>query len=88
MKDQKNCSKCLPSFAMQASARRVQECLRFDEFPERRFEFAAKLQTEKLPGDLQNVVAGFQFREELLFLQLKCDLLFSGQNRAYSFRNA
>jgi hypothetical protein len=68
------------------------ECLRFDEFHERRFEFAAKLQTEKLPGDLQNAeylfVAGFQFREELLFLQLKCDLLFSGQNRAYSFRNA
>jgi hypothetical protein len=67
------------------------ECLRFDEFHERRFEFAAKLQTEKLPGDLQNAeylfVAGFQFREELLFLQLKCDLLFSGQNRA-SFRNA
>jgi hypothetical protein len=68
------------------------ECLRFDEFHERRFEFATKLQTEKLPGDLQNAeylfVAGFQFREELLFLQLKCDLLFSGQNRAYSFRNA
>jgi hypothetical protein len=49
------------------------EC--FDEFPARRFELAAKLQTEKLPGHLQNAeylfVAGFQFREEFLLLQLK-----------------
>jgi hypothetical protein len=28
------------------------ECFCFDEFPKRRFEFATKLQTEKLPGDL------------------------------------
>ncbi|KAH0815261.1 hypothetical protein GEV33_007529 [Tenebrio molitor] len=44
---------------LQASARRVHvskkaevdsECLCFDEFPERRFEVAAKLQTKKLPG--------------------------------------
>jgi hypothetical protein len=33
-------------------------------------------------------VAGFQFREEFLPLQLKCDLLVGGQDRAYSFRNA
>jgi hypothetical protein len=48
------------------------------------------LQTEKLPGDLQDVehlfVIGFQFREE--FLELKCDLLVGGQDRAYSFPNA
>jgi hypothetical protein len=30
------------------------EYLYFDEFPERRFELAAKIQTETLPGDLQN----------------------------------
>jgi hypothetical protein len=67
-------SKCLPSFAMHASARRVQESqtrfrMPFDDFPERRFKLTAKLQTEKLPGDLQNseylFVASFQFREEL-----------------------
>jgi hypothetical protein len=67
------------------------ECLYFDEFPERRFELAAKLQTEKLSGDLKDAeylfVADFQFREEFL-LQLKCDLLAGGQDRAYSFRNA
>jgi hypothetical protein len=44
------------------------------------------------PGDLQDAeyffVAGFQFREEFLLLQLKCDLLVGGQDRAYSFRNA
>jgi hypothetical protein len=33
-------------------------------------------------------VAGFQFREEFLLLQLKCDLLVGGQDCAYSFRNA
>jgi hypothetical protein len=32
-------------------------------------------------------VAGFQFREEFLLLQLKCDLLIGAQDRAYSFRN-
>jgi hypothetical protein len=32
--------------------------------------------------------AGFQFREEFLPLQLKCDLLVGSQDRAYSFRNA
>jgi hypothetical protein len=62
----------------------------FDVFPERRFELATKLQTEKLAGDLQDAeylfVAGFQFREKFL-LQLKCDLLIGGQDRAYSFRN-
>jgi hypothetical protein len=55
-------------------------------------ELAAKLQTEKLPGDLQNAqylfVAGFQFREKCSPLQLKCDLLVGGQDRADSFRNA
>jgi hypothetical protein len=62
------------------------------EFPERRFELATKLETEKLPGDLQDAEyllfqADFQFREEFL-LQLKCDLLVGGQNHAYLFRNA
>jgi hypothetical protein len=42
-------------------------------------------------GDLKEAeylfVAGFQFREEFL-LQLKCDLLAGGRDRAYSFRNA
>jgi hypothetical protein len=33
-------------------------------------------------------VAGFQFREGFLLLQLKCDLLVSGQDRAYPFRGA
>jgi hypothetical protein len=64
----------------------------FNKFHERRFELAAKLQTEKLAVDLQNAeylfVADFQFREKLLLLQLKCDLLIGGQDRAYSFRNA
>jgi hypothetical protein len=32
-------------------------------------------------------VAGFRFREKFLLLQLKCDLLVSSQDRAYSFRN-
>jgi hypothetical protein len=49
-------------------------------------------QTEKLPGDLQDAeylfVIGFQFRQEFLLLELKCDLLVGGQDRAYSFRNA
>jgi hypothetical protein len=50
-------------------------------------------QTDKLPGDLQHTeyllfVVGFQFREEFPLLQLKCDLLIGGQDRAYSFRNA
>jgi hypothetical protein len=49
------------------------------------------LQTEKLSGDLKDAeylfVADFQFREEFL-LQLKCDLLAGGRDRAYSFRNA
>jgi hypothetical protein len=40
--------------------------------------------------DLQDAeylfVAGFQFRQEFL-LQLKCDILVGGQDRAYSFRN-
>jgi hypothetical protein len=50
MKHQRSCSKCLPSFAMQASAR----CLTRFRIPEQRFKLAAKLQTEKLPGDLQD----------------------------------
>jgi hypothetical protein len=57
MTHQRSYSKCLPSSAMQASARRAQldsECLCFVEFPERHFELAAKLQIEKLPGDLQD----------------------------------
>jgi hypothetical protein len=59
-------------------------------FREIRFELAAKLQTEKLPGDLQDAeyLAGFQFREEFLLLQIKCDLLVAGQDPAYSFRDA
>jgi hypothetical protein len=70
------------------------ECICLEEFPESRFELAAKLQTEKLLYDLQcccgcvMFVAGFQFREEFLFVRLKCDLLVGGQDRAYSFRNA
>jgi hypothetical protein len=43
-------------------------------------------------GDLQNVeylfVAGFQFREEFVRMQLKCNLLVGDQDRAYLFRNA
>jgi hypothetical protein len=66
------------------------ECLRFDEFPKRRFELSAKLQIEKLTGDLQDAeylsVAGFQFCEEVL-LQLKCDLLVGDKDRVYSFQN-
>jgi hypothetical protein len=46
-------------------------------------------QTEKLPGDLEDaeylLVAGFQFSEEFLFLQLIYDLLVGGQDRIYSF---
>jgi hypothetical protein len=52
----------------------------------------AKLQTDKLPVDLQDAeyffVVGFQFREEFLLLQLKCDLLVGNQVRANSFHNA
>jgi hypothetical protein len=59
------------------------ECLCFDEFPVRRFELAAKVQTEKLLSDLQDAeylfVADFNF-------QLKCVLLVGGQDRAYSFK--
>jgi hypothetical protein len=33
----------------------------FDEFPELRFGLAAKLQTEKLAGDLQDDVKNFVF---------------------------
>jgi hypothetical protein len=51
----------------------------------------AKLQTEKLPGDLQDAqdlfVTGSQFCKELLLLQLKSDLV-GDHDRAYSFRNA
>jgi hypothetical protein len=47
-------------------------------------------QTEKLPGDLQNAqylfVAVFKFREEFLLLQLKCNLLVDGQDRANAFQ--
>jgi hypothetical protein len=32
-------------------------------------------------------VAGFKFCEEFLLLQLKCDVLVNGRNRAYAFRN-
>jgi hypothetical protein len=67
------------------------ECPCFDEFSERRFELAAKLQTEKLPGDLQDAkylfVVGSEFREEFLRVQPKCDLV-GVQDHAYSFRNA
>jgi hypothetical protein len=100
MKHQRSCSKCLLSFVMKASSRRDvfkkielnSESICFDEFPERRFELAANLQIEKLPGDLKDAeylfVAGFQFHEDFLLLQVKYDLLASGQDRAYSFRNA
>jgi hypothetical protein len=67
------------------------ECLCFDEFSERRLELAAKLQTETLPGDLQDVeylfVAGSEFREEFLRVQPKCDLV-GVQDHPYSFQNA
>jgi hypothetical protein len=33
------------------------------------------------------LAAGFQFREEFLLLQRKCDLLVGGQDSAYLFRN-
>jgi hypothetical protein len=45
-----------------------------------------KLQTEKLPGDLQDaehLFVAFNF----VLLQLKYDLLVAGEDRAYSFRN-
>jgi hypothetical protein len=32
-------------------------------------------------------MAGFQFREEFLLLQLKCDVLIGGQDRTNAFRN-
>jgi hypothetical protein len=63
------------------------ECLCFDELPERRFELVGKLQSEKLPGDLQDaeylLVTGFQFQEEFLPLQLKYHLFVGGQDRAF-----
>jgi hypothetical protein len=62
------------------------EYLCFDEFPELRFGLAAKLQTEKLAGDLQD--AEYLFREEFRLLQQKCDLLVDDQDLAYSFLNA
>jgi hypothetical protein len=61
-------------------------CLCFDEFPERHSKLEVKLQTEKLPGELQ--VAGFQFSEYFFLLQLKCDFLVGGQDGFSSFRNA
>jgi hypothetical protein len=49
-------------------------------------------QTAKLPGDLQDAeylfMAGFQFREEFLLLQLKCDLLVGSQNRVRNREDA
>jgi hypothetical protein len=62
----------------------------FKGFRETRFELAVKLQTEKLPDDFQDAeyLAGFQFREEFLLLQIKCDLLVAGQDPTYSFRGA
>jgi hypothetical protein len=49
--------------------------------------FSTQPQSEKLPSDLQDAeylfVAGFQFREEFLLLQLKCDFLVGSQDRAY-----
>jgi hypothetical protein len=64
----------------------------FDELSERRFQLVAKLESEKLPGDLQDAeylfMTSFQFREEFLPLQLKYHLFVGGQDRAYSFRNA
>jgi hypothetical protein len=82
---------CNPKFSttrdVPKKAERDSKCLCFDEFPERCFELAAKLQTGKLPGDFQDAkylfVAGFLFREEFLLLQLKCDFLVGGQGRAY-----
>jgi hypothetical protein len=82
---------------MQASAPHAQESkTRFrmpvlTNFLSGVFELAAKLQTEKLPGDLQDAeylfVAGSEFREEFLRVQPKCDLV-GVQDHAYSFRNA
>jgi hypothetical protein len=63
------------------------QCLCFDEFPERRFELVAKLQTEKLSGDLPSTCSWLVFNFVTNFF-LKCDLLVGGQDRAYSFRNA
>jgi hypothetical protein len=54
-------------------------------------KLTVKLQSKKPLGDLQDAgylfVARFLCREEFLLLQLKCDLLVDGQDRAYSFRN-
>jgi hypothetical protein len=48
-------------------------------------------QTEKLPGDLQNVqylfVAAVKFLEEFLHQQLKSDFLVDSQDLANAFRN-
>jgi hypothetical protein len=79
MKHQRSCSnachrlQCKLHHDVSKKAELDSECLCFDEFPERRYEFATILQTEKVPGDLQDAeysflfVAGFQFREEFLF---------------------
>jgi hypothetical protein len=66
------------------------DCLCFDEFPERRFEFATKLQTEKVPSDLQDAEYScswlvFNFVKNFFFVELKCDLLVGGQNRSYKY---
>jgi hypothetical protein len=55
-------------------------------------EEATKLDRHPLSDDLEkrcvfSKIAGFQFCEEFLLLQLKCNLLGDGQDRAYSFRN-
>jgi hypothetical protein len=92
MKHQKACSKCLPSFAKQVSARRAQGSrVRFRMPVLTNFlNGVLNSQPEKLPRDLQDAeylfVGAFQFREEFLLLQ--CDPLVDGQDRGYSFRNA
>jgi hypothetical protein len=98
MKHQRSCSspchglQCKFQHDVPKKAELDSDWLCFHEFPEWRFELAAKQQTEKLSGDLQDAeclfVAGLQFCEEFLVLQLKCDLLVGVQDGAYSFRNA
>jgi hypothetical protein len=63
--------------------------LLFDEFPKQRNYKLRNSQVNCKTPSIYLFVAGFQFREEFLLLQLKYDLLIGGQDhRAYSFPNA
>jgi hypothetical protein len=65
------------------------KCHCFHKFPKRHNE--AEVKHRDLRGDFQQsqptLKVTFGFREECLFLQLRCDLPVVGQDHAYSFRN-